>query len=469
MMLFSDIHDFYKKIKGKKLAFIGIGVSHEELIRRCALAGAEVTLCDKRPAAEIKEAQELSQLGVQLHTGAGYLENIDAEIIFRTPGMYYNNPALLKYRESGVWVTSEMELFFALCPCKIYAITGSDGKTTTSNIIARMLQAYGKKVHLGGNLGRALLPICDKIAPNDVAVVELSSFQLISMKQSPDVAVITNVAPNHLDVHKDMQEYIDAKRNIYRYQNKSSRLILNFDNDITRSMQNEAHGSVQWFSYQNAPAFLDNPEMHGAFLSQEGNLMLKDTLGIHKIMHKSNIKIPGEHNVENYLTAISAVGSEVGADIVRNVAENFGGVEHRIELVRSLGDVRYYNDSIASSPTRTIAGLNAFDQKVILIAGGYDKNIPYAPLAPKIKEKVSLLITLGATAEKIEAALKDDSSPLPVPRAIRVADMAEAVKTAHDHAKAGDIVLMSPASASFDMYRNFELRGKHFKELVNAL
>jgi len=468
-MIFSDIHDFYRKIKGKKVAFIGIGVSHSELIRRTAACGALVTLCDRRREEDIPEAGELKEMGVMLSTGEEYLNNIDADIVFRTPGMYFHNPALRELRQRGVCITSEMELFFELCPCKIYAITGSDGKTTTSNLIARMLTESGKKVHLGGNLGRALLPVCDSISPDDAAVVELSSFQLISMRQSPDVAVITNVAPNHLDVHKDMQEYIDAKRNIFMHQNGFSRLILNRDNDITRSMQKDARGAVEWFSYSRGQDFLSSSQLTGAFLSDDGNIMSKDRNGIHKIMHKSAIRIPGEHNVENYLTAIAAVGAEVGAEVIKKVAEEFGGVEHRIELVRTVNGVRYYNDSIASSPTRTIAGLKAFDKKVILIAGGYDKNIPYAPLAPLIKEKVKLLITMGDTAQKIEDALKDDASPSPIPETIRVSDMQAAVALASSRAQDSDIVLMSPASASFDKYKNFEARGKHFKELVAAL
>jgi len=462
-VLFCDIQDFYKKIKGKKVAFIGIGVSHSELIKKTAACGAQVTLCDKRSEENIPEAKELKGLGVILSCGKEYLNNIDADIVFRTPGMYFNHPALRNLRQRGVCITSEMELFFELCPCKIYAITGSDGKTTTSNLIARMLTESGKKVHLGGNLGRALLPICDQISKDDCAVVELSSFQLISMRQSGDVAVITNVAPNHLDVHADMQEYIDSKKNIFAHQNGFSRLILNRDNDITRAMRDEARGSVEWFSYSRGQDFLSASNITGAFLSQGGDIMLKDHDGIHKIMHKSEIKIPGEHNVENYLTAIAAVGSEVGREVIKKVAREFGGVEHRIELVRELDGVRYYNDSIASSPTRTIAGLKSFKDKVILIAGGYDKNIPYAPLAPYIDERVKLLITMGNTAEKIEAALKEIGSSV---ETVRVSDMEKAVSLAGARAKDGDVVLMSPASASFDKYKNFEERGKHFKKLV---
>lgn len=468
-MIFSDIHDFYRKIKGRKLAFIGIGISHSELIRRTAQAGALVTLCDKRFEKDIPEASELKQMGVALSTGEGYLDNIDADIVFRTPGMYFNHPKLLKLRQNGVCVTSEMELFFRLCPCKIYAITGSDGKTTTSNLIACMLKESGKTVHLGGNLGRALLPVCDSISPDDAAVVELSSFQLISMRQSPDVAVITNVSPNHLDVHRDMKEYIDSKRNIYLHQDGFGTLVLNRDNDITFSMQDEARGAVRWFSYSKEADFTGSPQVFGAFLSGDGNLMFKDAGGTYKIMHKNEIRIPGEHNVENMLTAISAVGGEVDFDVIKRVAREFAGVEHRIELVRTLDGVRYYNDSIASSPTRTIAGLKSFDQKVILIAGGYDKHIPYEPLAPYIKQKVKLLITMGDTAQKIEDAVKNEDTDLPLPEIVRVENMQEAVCLAHRRAAEADIVLMSPASASFDKYKNFEARGRHFKELVAAL
>ena len=456
-MKFSSINDLYDKICGKKIAFIGIGVSHEELIFKFAGAGALVTLCDKRNADDIPERDRLLAAGVTLKTGADYLENIDADMVLRTPGMYYNHPALLKMRQNGIFLTSEMELFFELCPCKIYAITGSDGKTTTSNLIAQMLKGAGKTVHLGGNLGRALLPICDKIEKDDIAVVELSSFQLISMKKSPCLAVVTNISPNHLDVHGTMEEYVSSKKNIFLYQSENDRLILNADNEPCRELESEAKAKIDFFSYSKGQG--------KAFLDSEGYLCLSGE----RIMHKSVIRLPGEHNVENYLTAIAAVGDEVGAEVIRSVAENFGGVEHRIEFVREIGGARYYNDSIASSPTRSIAGLRAFDKKVILIAGGYDKNLSFEPLAPVIKERVKFLITLGATAEKIERSLSKDPSSLPIPEIVRVKDMKEAVLAAHKIAKDGDIVLMSPACASFDMYRNFEIRGKHFKELVNAL
>ena len=377
--------------------------------------------------------------------------------------MNYLTPALQQARESGVAVTSEMELFFELCPCKIYAVTGSDGKTTTTSVIAEFLKAQGFRVFLGGNIGFPLLPRIEQIGPDDRAVVELSSFQLISMRKSPDVAVVTNVAPNHLDVHKDMQEYIDAKRNIYLHQGGLSRTVINADNEITASFLPEIRGEALQFSRKTTPKL-------GCYLAEDGTLTMADRHSVTPVLHMEEIKIPGIHNVENYLAAISAVWGEVSKETIVEVAKSFAGVEHRIELVRELDGVKWYNDSIASSPTRTIAGLNSFRQKIILIAGGYDKKIPFEPLAPKILEKVKVLILMGVTAPKIEAAVTSCAgyaeSGL---RILHVSSMQEAVEQAKQAAGEGDIVSLSPACASFDLYPDFEARGRHFKELVKAL
>ncbi len=317
-------------------------------------------------------------------------------------------------------------------------------------------------MHKGGNIGRALLPIVEKIKDDDCAVVELSSFQLISMRRSPDVAVVTNVAPNHLDVHKDMEEYIEAKRNILRHQNAFSVTVLNADNVITASMAELVRGELRWFSHTK-------PVENGAFLREDGMLCYCEHGKVTELFPKTDIKIPGMHNVENYLTAIAAVWGEVPVEVIHNIAKNFGGVEHRIELVRELDGVKWYNDSIATSPTRTIAGLSCFDQKVILIGGGYDKHIPYEPLAPHLINKVKLLILSGPTASKIAAALQNDPNYNGEPEVIFVNSMEEAVATAYGYAEEGDIGTLSPASASFDLYPNFEVRGKHYKELVGKL
>lgn len=459
------LNSFYKSLHNKKVSFIGLGRSHRELLPMFASKGAIVTLRDKRTREQIgEEADKLEAFGIKLTLGENYLENLcEEDIILRTPGMNYFTPALQQARKSGAFVTSEMELFFDLCPCKIYAVTGSDGKTTTTTVISEFLKAQGFSVFLGGNIGFPLLPRIEQIGPDDRAVVELSSFQLISMRKSPDVAVITNVAPNHLDVHKDMQEYIDAKRNIYLHQGGISRTVINADNEITASFLPEIRGEAMQFSRRITPTL-------GCYLAEDGTLTMNDRHSVTPVLHMDEIRIPGIHNVENYLAAISAVWGEVSKENIVSVAKNFGGVEHRIEFVRELDGVTWYNDSIASSPTRTIAGLNSFKQKLILIAGGYDKKIPFEPLAPKIIEKVKVLILMGVTAPKIEAAVTAcegyDPDQLTI---LHVSSMQEAVQKAREVAEKGDIVSLSPACASFDLYPDFEARGRHFKELVNAL
>ena len=317
-------------------------------------------------------------------------------------------------------------------------------------------------MHKGGNIGRALLPVIEDVRPDDVAVVELSSFQLISMRSSPDFAAITNITPNHLNVHKDMQEYIDAKANILLHQNAFSVSVLSWDNLTARELAPLARGDLRWFSRFEK---VDN----GAYL--DGNMLVYSDHGkVTPVLDMHDIRIPGMHNVENYLTAIALTWGKVSPETVRTVAKEFAGVEHRIELVRELDGVKYYNNSIASSPTRVIACLNTFNQKQIMIMGGSDKGISFDPMAHLVCEKVKLLILLGETKYKIrDAVMRADNYKEGAPEIIITDTMDEAVKTAHDRAEKGDIVSLSPACASFDMYRMFEERGDHFKSLVNAL
>ena len=458
--------DFFEYIKSKRVAFIGTGVSHQKLIKMFLRNGVDATLCDKKSAHELGDKyDELSKAGAKFELGETYLDNLEKyDIVFRTPGMYFYNEKLTQVREKGVVVTSEMEVFFDLCPCRIYAVTGSDGKTTTTTLISEMLQRQGITVHKGGNIGKALLPEIENIKKSDAAVVELSSFQLISMRRSPDVAVITNVAPNHLDVHKGgMPEYIDAKKNIIAHQGAFTKAVLNFDNEITRELSGLVRGELEFFSRKQKVK-------NGIYLSENGDIIFVKNGSERVIMNKSDIKLPGIHNVENYMTAAAAVAGEVSDSVIVDTARSFNGVEHRIEYVRTVDGVKYYNDSIATSPTRTIAGLNSFDQKIIVIAGGYDKKIPYEPLAPYIVEKVKTLILMGATADKIEAAVKQsdefDESGLKI---LRAQTMEQAVELARESASEGDVVTLSPASASFDKYPNFEERGKHYKNIVNSL
>ncbi|MGN1320786.1 MAG: UDP-N-acetylmuramoyl-L-alanine--D-glutamate ligase [Acutalibacteraceae bacterium] len=458
-----DFKQFFSQIKGKKIAMCGIGVSNTPLILSFLKQGARVIACDRREREQIgKIADEIENAGAELKLGENYLENLEVDIIFRTPGMNFHLPELERARKRGIAVTSEMEVFFDLCPATIFAVTGSDGKTTTTTLIAKMLEAEGKRVFVGGNIGTPLLPEIENITADDFVVAELSSFQLISMRKSPDVAVVTNVAPNHLDVHKSMDEYVEAKENILLHQNAFSRTVLNRDNDITESFRKDVRGQSLGFSMKRR---LNN----GAWLDSDGVLHMAYRGIDVPVIDRKEIAVLGDHNVENYLAAITAVWGYVGVDSICKVAHEFSGVEHRIEFVRELDGVKYYNDSIASSPTRTIAGLKAFGQKVILIAGGYDKHIPFEPLMPYLVEKVKTLYLCGDTADKIEKCLRDYEGYNGSPEIVRVKNIPEAVASARKLASAGDIVTLSPACASFDAYPNFAARGNHFKQLVNEL
>ena len=458
-----DCKQFFKQIKGKKIAMCGIGVSNTPLILNFLSKGAKVYACDRRSREMLGEiADQLENAGAELRLGDGYLDNLEVDIIFRTPGMNFYLPELESARKKGIAVTSEMEVFFDLCPATVFAVTGSDGKTTTTTLISKMLEAEGKRVFVGGNIGKPLLPEIENITSDDYVVVELSSFQLISMRKSPDVAVVTIVAPNHLDVHKDMDEYVEAKKNVILHQNAFSRTVLNKDNDITDSFKPFVRGQSLSFS-------MESKVNNGAWCSKDGVIYMSYRGIDAPIMHRDEIAILGDHNVENYLAAISAVWGYVSVDSIKKVAHEFMGVEHRIELVREVNGVKYYNDSIASSPSRTIAGLKAFKQKVWLIAGGYDKHIPYEPMVPYVLEKAEKLLLCGATAQAIEDAVRNDKNYNGNPEIIRVKDIAEAVDYASKNAKSGDIVTLSPASASFDCFPNFVARGNYFKDLVNKL
>jgi len=447
-------------LKAKKVAVVGIGVSNIPLINFLYKLGANVTAFDMKTESELGEvAQDFKKKGIELVLGEGYLNKlIGFEVVFKTPSMRIDSEALVRAKEEGAYITSEMEEFVRYCKGKIYAVTGSDGKTTTTTIISKLLIEEGYKTWVGGNIGTPLFSKIEEIDEKDMVVLELSSFQLMTMNLPIDVAICTNLAPNHLDMHKDMQEYIDAKKNIYLYQENDDVLVVNIENNITNSFKKEAKGEVREFSSKQK---VEN----GAYY-EDGTLYLDGK----EVCKKDDIVIKGMHNVENYLAAFAATKDDVSIKSMKKVAETFSGVEHRCELVRELNGVKYYNDSIASSPTRTLAGLRAFDKKVIIIVGGYDKHIPFEPLAyegyPYIKE----LIIMGATKDKIKAAF----DKLEAEKGIKVNmhfvnDMEEAVNKAKELAKEGDVVTLSPACASFDMFKNFAVRGNVFKKIVNEL
>jgi UDP-N-acetylmuramoylalanine--D-glutamate ligase len=444
------------------VAVIGIGVSNTPLIELLAKEGVSVTACDRRDRTSLGQlGDRLESLGVSLRLGDDYLEDLRQDVIFRTPGLRPDVPQLLSAARRGSEITSEMEVFFRVCPCPIIAVTGSDGKTTTTTIIAELLKAAGYSVHVGGNIGHPLLCEAGGMSPDDYAVLELSSFQLMSMTCSPHIAVVTNLAPNHLDWHTGMEEYVWAKENLFRHQTAGDVAVFNWDNDITRAVSDHAPGRVRFFSRQAEPE-------DGVFL--RGDSVISRRGGQERIvMTTADIKLPGVHNVENYMAAVAAVDGLVSDDVISRFAREFGGVEHRIELVRTRRGVRFYNDSIASSPSRTIAGLRSFPEKVILIAGGYDKHIPFDVLGPEIVEHVKTLVLCGATADKIEEAVR--KAPCYTeghPVILRVSPFEKAVEAARDAAAEGDVVTLSPACAAFDQFKNFAERGKTFKAIVNS-
>lgn len=457
------LQEYVDSLKSKRIAVLGIGVSNTPLIELLAENGCDVTACDKRSMEQMGElGNQLLSLGVKLKLGEDYLEDLDQDVIFRTPGLMPFDPHLEQARSRGSLITSEMEVFLSLCPCKVIAVTGSDGKTTTTTIISELLKAAGYRVHVGGNIGHPLLCDTPRMLPEDYAVLELSSFQLHSMTCRTDVAVITNLTPNHLDKHKDFQDYIDAKRSIYEHQGPAGRLILNTDDAHTEYYRSGAPGLVSLFSDRS-------PVAQGTML-RDGVLCWMTDGKAEPIVHADEIRIPGEHNVLNYLAAFEAVRGLVDAETCRKVAREFSGVPHRLELVRELRKVRYINDSIGSSPTRTIAGLHALKTKPIIICGGYDKKIPFDALGDELCQYAKAVVLTGHTAEKIRSAIlaspRYEASKLPV---VMVEDFREAILTASGMAEKGDIVLLSPACASFDHFKNFEERGNVFKKIVMEL
>ena len=448
-----ELAEYFARLRGRRVLVLGLGVSNRPLVRLLLRYGVETVGCDRTPREKLDdELLALEREGLELHLGDGYLKGLRGDVAFRTPGLHPDTPELRALRDAGTYVTSEMEAFFEVCPCTILGVTGSDGKTTTTTLISEILKHAGRRVWLGGNIGTPLLDQADHMLPDDLAVLELSSFQLMDLHHSCHIAVVTNLAPNHLDVHRDMEEYVGAKKNIFRYQSETDTLIVNADNALTNALAAEAPGRVLRFSRREA-----------ADVCLRDGVLLRDG---DPVLHADEIRIPGVHNIENYMAAMLATQGLASDEDVRAVARSFGGVEHRIELVREKDGVRFYNDSIASSPSRTIAGLRSFDQKVILIAGGYDKHIPYDVLGPEIAGHVRLLVCTGATGGKIADAARTVPG---APEILMIDDFYEAVRTAAARAVPGDVVLLSPASAAFDCFKNFMVRGAEFKKTVMEL
>jgi len=454
-----NYQEYFESVKGKTAGVFGMGISNRPLIDLLLKAGALVVAGDKKTHEELGDvAKDLEQRGVKLVLGDDFPDKMEGDILFRTPGMRPDIPAISSLVEKGSVLTSEMEVFFEVCPAPIIAVTGSDGKTTTTTLISEMLKKEGYTVHIGGNIGKPLLPEIANIMPEHKVVVELSSFQLMTMKKSPHIAVMTNISPNHLDVHKGYEEYIEAKKNIMLYQSDEDILISNLESEETKKAGELAKGEWRAFSSKN-PATVC---LKDGFICYKGE----------KILSVSDIKIPGKHNVENYMAAIGAVKDMVSNESIVHVAKNFGGVPHRIEFVRELCGVKYYNSSIDSSPNRTKNTLSVFPEKVVMISGGKDKGIPYDEIGPVIVEHVKVLVLIGATSDAIENAVKKAYSDLkiePCVKILRAEAYEQAVSLAKENSVSGDCVVLSPASTSFDMFKNFEERGECFKKYVMEL
>ena len=534
-----------EKLKGKRVAFLGLARSNLPLINLFSKYKKKyhfnILALDNLKTKDDREIKKICDLGIEVRLGNNYLEKLDMDVIFRSPGVYFFSKDLNEAKKRNIKITSEVEEFFYIKPCKIIAITGSDGKTTTTTVISKILENSGFRVHLGGNIGNPLLDKVGSIEKDDIAVVELSSFQLISMKSSPDIAVFTNISPNHLDVHKDMREYIEAKKNILIHQKKESLAVLNTETDLEYNLSDCCKGKVLYFSlcdlskkddrsnnfsssFEKANSlgdlnkspkyeFLDiisHLKKSNEYIFKKLNPLKKEEIddlfkkvinkkidfsggkkfcntngavdflgniyflknGKPKFIIKSeDIKLKGRHNIKNCLAAICATYNLVSLEAIVKTLREFNGVEHRVEIIGTKNGVTYINDSIATTPTRTIKGaLSLFREKIILIAGGYDKNIPFKELAKKIIEKVKVLVLMGKTAKKISSEVESLLLEKNTKNNLKIffaKNMEEAVKTAKENATEGDKIVLSPACASFGLYKNFEERGNHFKEIVN--
>lgn len=460
----TKLKDFEENLKNKKIAIIGLGVSNIPLIDYLHDFQAKIAVFDKRNEEKIDKGvlEKIENYKISKNFGENYLSNLkDFDIIFKSPSCRPDLPEIEAEVKRGAILTSEIEKVLELAPCKIIAVTGSDGKTTTTSLIYEIVkQKY--KAYLGGNIGIPLFTKIKEMQPENVVVLELSSFQLMTMKKSPDIAVVTNVTPNHLDIHKSYEEYIEAKKNIFLNQNEDNTLVLNYDNEITKNFAKTAKSKVIFFSSKE--------KIENGVIYDDGIIKISEDGLRRHLLKLKDTHLRGTHNAENICAAVAATKDLVQIEDQINAIKGFEGVPHRIEFVREINGSKWYNDSIASSPTRTIAGLNSFDEEIVLIAGGYDKHLDYEPIAKPILDKVKTLILLGQTSGKILNAVKEKQGELGIKIDIfKVDTLEEAVDKAKMEAKPNQVVLFSPASASFDMFKNFEERGNKFKELVKNL
>lgn len=492
------LEDFLRFIKGKKAAVIGVGISNRPLICWLKKIGVEVMAFDRLSEDDpsiVKTKADFKELGIEIKwsLGEGYLEPLKTEtfdIVFKTPKMRFETEELMTAKSGGAILTSEMELFMDLCPARIYAVTGSDGKTTTTTLVSEILKKGGYKVYLGGNIGTPLLDRIEEITETDKVVLELSSFQLLGMKRSADVAIVTNITPNHLDFHKDYDEYINAKKNVFLSQGPCGRVILNSGCELTYNMKDEARGKVAFFSRDMENIKGKIPAgFTSAYIGPDGILTVESEGKVIPVIDEKDIFIPGKHNAENFLAAILATIDDVSVEDIVHVAKNFPGVPHRIEFIREINGARWYNSSIDTSPNRTMntmLALKARGEKGILICGGADKKCDYTGLGDAILDVCDRIIIYGSNYPFVKDIIEKEAKGRPY-QLFRIDDDPEDVyefpekrqnvidafeniiSKAIELSKPGEIVIMSSIGTSYDHFRHFEHRGDMFKELVNNI
>jgi len=458
-----------ESFKGKKITVMGLGLFGGGVgaAKYLASQGADVTVTDLKSAEELSASIKLLEnLPVKLKLGKHEEEDfVNVDMLVVNPAVPNDSRFLKLALENSIRIDSELSIFFRLCPAPVIGITGSNGKSTTTSLLGKMLKDAGIKIWVGGNIGISLLENLEKIKPDDVVVLEISSFQLeylARIEMSPHISIVTNIAPNHLDRHKTMENYIGAKKAIIHYQQEDDYAIMNYDDPTLKKWEGESSGRHLWFS---AASELE----HGAFL-KNNEIIINHNSNRTVIPCSTQINIKGIHNWQNIMAA-SYAATLMHADVesIKNAITGFTGLEHRLEHVNTINEVQYYNDSKATTPEAATAGIKAFDNPTILIAGGYDKQVSLHQFALECVRNTKCVILIGGTAETIQKLIQDIKGEKIKPDVYMAASLDESVKKASEVAEPGDIVLLSPACASFGMFANYEERGKEFKELVRDI
>lgn len=459
-----DFNEFKKFIAKRRVAVIGIGISNRPLIKLLASLQADVTAFDRREStdgaiADYRRELVAENISINWSLGEDYLSNLsNFDVIFRTPVMRPDVPEIRAELERGAILTSEMEVFMTYCPSSIIGVTGSDGKSTTSTLIAELLRESGYKTYLGGNIGTPLLDKIEQLTEQDHVVLELSSFQLLTSSISPDIAVVTNITPNHLNVHRDLAEYVEAKEQLLAHQHLTDSSVLFADDKYFSQLNLAAKGRRILFAGHE----LSYPGL--SYYSAEGVLWRSEANEKRQIIRRDQLQLPGDYNVLNFLAALAATDGLLTQEAIEKVASGFSGVPHRVELVAEVDGIKYYNSSIDSSPTRSIATLSIFMNlpgNNILIMGGQDKQCDYSHLGEAVSAASKQLILCGGNADLIKQSIADCRVKIQ-----EVDNYSEALDLARQVAKAGDRIILTPAGTSFDRYDNFEQRGEDFRSLV---